>query len=71
MATVYKAYDTRLERDVAVKVIREAEAPISQTILDLVTRQRVAVLTSVAPIEPMDWKVFVEQPVSEVFSKVA
>ena len=25
------------------------------------------VLTSVAPIEPLDWKVFVEQPVAEVY----
>ncbi len=30
----------------------------------------VAVLTSAAPIEPLDWKVFVEQPVSEVFAKL-
>ena len=30
----------------------------------------VAVLTSVAPIEPLDWKVFVEQPVSEVYAKL-
>jgi len=30
----------------------------------------VAVLTSVAPIEPLDWKVFVEQPVAEVYSKL-
>ena len=28
------------------------------------------VLTSVAPIEPLDWKVFVEQPVAEVFAKL-
>ena len=28
------------------------------------------VLTSVAPIEPLDWKVFVEQPVSEVYAKL-
>ncbi len=27
MATVYKAYDTRLERDVAVKIIRPGEEP--------------------------------------------
>ncbi|MEI6414717.1 MAG: response regulator [Pseudomonadota bacterium] len=30
----------------------------------------VAVLTSVAPIELLDWRVFVEQPVSEVFAKL-
>ena len=30
----------------------------------------VPVLTSVAPIEPLDWKVFVEQPVSEVYAKL-
>ena len=30
----------------------------------------VAVLASVAPIEPLDWKVFVEQPVAEVFAKL-
>ena len=30
----------------------------------------VTVLTSVAPIEPLDWKVFVEQPVSEVYAKL-
>jgi hypothetical protein len=28
------------------------------------------VLTSLAPIEPLDWKVFVEQPVSEVYAKL-
>ncbi len=28
------------------------------------------VLTSVAPIEPLDWKVFVEQPVAEVYAKL-
>lgn len=30
MATVYKAYDTRLERDVAVKVIRKGAFPPEQ-----------------------------------------
>ena len=30
----------------------------------------IAVLTSVAPIEPLDWRVFVEQPVSEVYAKL-
>jgi len=30
----------------------------------------VAVLTSAAPIEPLDWKVFVEQPVAEVYAKL-
>src|SRR5437667_6179006 len=29
-----------------------------------------AVLTSVAPIEPLKWNVFVEQPVSEVYAKL-
>ena len=28
------------------------------------------VLAAVAPIEPLDWKVFVEQPVSEVFARL-
>jgi len=28
------------------------------------------VLTSVAPIEPLDWKVFVEQPIAEVYAKL-
>ena len=28
------------------------------------------VLTSMAPIEPLDWKVFVEQPVAEVYAKL-
>ena len=28
------------------------------------------VLASVAPIEPLDWKVFVEQPVAEVYAKL-
>ena len=28
------------------------------------------VLTSMAPIEPLDWKVFVEQPVSEVYARL-
>ena len=28
------------------------------------------VLTSAAPIEPLDWKVFVEQPVAEVYAKL-
>ena len=27
-------------------------------------------LTSVAPIEPLDWRVFVEQPVAEVYAKL-
>ena len=31
MATVYKAYDTRLERDVAVKVIRTEKLTIETT----------------------------------------
>ena len=30
----------------------------------------VAVLTSVAPIDPLNWDVFVEQPVSEVYAKL-
>jgi eukaryotic-like serine/threonine-protein kinase len=30
MAVVYKAYDTRLERDVALKLIRIDEIPVSQ-----------------------------------------
>ena len=30
MAVVYKAYDTRLERDVAIKIIRTDEIPLSQ-----------------------------------------
>jgi serine/threonine protein kinase len=30
MATVYKAYDTRLEREVAVKVIRREAFPVEQ-----------------------------------------
>jgi signal transduction histidine kinase len=30
----------------------------------------VAVLAAVAPIDPLDWKVFVEQPVAEVYSKL-
>jgi len=28
------------------------------------------VLTSMAPIDPVDWKVFVEQPVAEVYAKL-
>jgi serine/threonine protein kinase len=30
MATVYKAYDTRLERDVALKIIRRDAFPVEQ-----------------------------------------
>ncbi len=45
---------------------RNADAPAMASV-DLAG---VAVLTSVAPIEPLDWKVFVEQPVSEVFAKL-
>ena len=46
--------------------VRDADSPA----LESVDLAGVAVLTSVAPIEPLDWKVFVEQPVSEVFTKL-
>jgi GAF domain-containing protein/HAMP domain-containing protein/anti-sigma regulatory factor (Ser/Thr protein kinase) len=46
--------------------VRNAAAPAMESV-DLAG---VAVLTSVAPIEPLDWKVFVEQPVSVVFAKL-
>ena len=45
--------------------VRNADAPAMESV-DLAG---VAVLTSVAPIEPLDWKVFVEQPVAEVYAK--
>ncbi len=45
--------------------VRNADAPA----LESVDLAGVAVLTSVAPIEPLDWKVFVEQPVAEVYAK--
>jgi len=46
--------------------VHDADAPAMESV-DLAG---VAVLTSVAPIEPLDWKVFVEQPVAEVFAKL-
>ncbi len=46
--------------------VRNADAPAMESV-DL---GGVAVLTSVAPIDPLDWKVFIEQPVSEVFTKL-
>ena len=46
--------------------VRDADSPAMES-TDLAG---VAVLTSVAPIEPLDWKVFIEQPVSEVFTKL-
>ena len=46
--------------------LRDADAPAMESV-DL---SGVAVLTSAAPIEPLDWKVFVEQPVAEVFAKL-
>jgi len=51
---------------VAARDVHDTEAPAMESV-DLAG---VAVLTSVAPIEPLDWKVFVEQPVSEVFTKL-
>ena len=45
--------------------VRDADSPAMESV-DLAG---VAVLTSVAPIEPLDWKVFVEQPVAEVYAK--
>ncbi len=46
--------------------VRDADSPAMESV-DLAG---VAVLTSVAPIDPLDWKVFIEQPVSEVFTKL-
>jgi len=46
--------------------VRTADVPAMESV-DLAG---VAVLTSVAPIDPLDWKVFVEQPVSEVYEKL-
>ena len=46
--------------------VRDADAPVMESV-DL---GGVAVLTSVAPIDPLDWQVFIEQPVSEVFTKL-
>ena len=46
--------------------VRDADSPAMESV-DLAG---VAVLTSVAPIEPLDWKVFVEQPVAEVYVKL-
>ena len=46
--------------------VRDADSPAMES-TDLAG---VAVLTSVAPIDPLDWKVFIEQPVSEVFTKL-
>ncbi|MFO1194165.1 MAG: ATP-binding protein [Rhodoferax sp.] len=51
---------------VAARGVHDTDAPAMESV-DLAG---VAVLTSVAPIEPLDWKVFVEQPVSEVFNKL-
>ena len=46
--------------------IETADEPAMQSV-DL---DGVAVLTSVARIEPLDWKVFVERPVSEVYARL-
>ena len=46
--------------------VRDADAPVMESV-DL---GGVAVLTSFAPIDPLDWQVFIEQPVSEVFTKL-
>jgi signal transduction histidine kinase len=51
---------------IAARDVHDTDAPAMESV-DLAG---VAVLTSVAPIEPLDWKVFVEQPVSEVFTKL-
>ena len=50
----------------AAASVRDADAPAMESV-DLAG---VPVLTSVAPIDPLDWKVFIEQPVSEVFTKL-
>ena len=51
MATVYKAYDTRLERDVAVKVIRAEPFPPEQLeqILKRFEREAKALATALPP----------------------
>ena len=51
---------------VAARDVHDTDAPAMESV-DLAG---VPVLASVAPIEPLDWKVFVEQPVSEVFTKL-
>ena len=50
----------------AAATVHNADEPAMESV-DLAG---VAVLASVAPIEPLDWKVFVEQPVSEVYTKL-
>ena len=46
--------------------VRSADEPAMQS-RDLAGTK---VLTSMAPIDPVDWKVFVEQPVAEVYEKL-
>jgi len=50
----------------AAATLRSSDAPA------MVSRDLAGttVLTSMAPIEPLDWKVFVEQPVAEVYAKL-
>ena len=52
---------------VQAAVVMDAEDEVAMVSKDLAGTP---VLTSVAAIEPLDWKVFVEQPVAEVYAKL-